>query len=237
MPPGGVEVDRVARVVRHGVGEVERDAELLGAAGRAARCTARPWARCWWCRAASAGARLLAAGGVLAARVGDQRRAERLVEGGPVADPVAERLVHRDRVVEEALRGVAVRPAAGLLDRLRQIPVVEGEPGQDAVLEQFVDESAVEVDARRVRPDRRRLDARPAHREAVGVEAEALHERDVLRHAVVVVDRGFRLSPSAMLPGVRAKWSQMESSLPSSWLAPSIWAAAVAAPQMNPAGQ
>src|SRR5690606_9029751 len=135
------------------------------------------------------GTRLLPPGRVLAARVADEGGAQRLVEGGPVIDPVAEGLVHGDRVVEEALRGVSVRPAAGVLDRLRKIPVVEGEPGQDAVLEQLVDEATVEVDALRVDGAVGGLDARPAHREAVGVESEALHELNVVGHAVVVVDR------------------------------------------------
>ena len=87
---------------------------------------------------------------MLAAGVAEERGAPRLVERGPGVDPVAERVVHVAGVVGEAVRGVAVRPAAPLLERLRQVPVVQREPGQDARPEQLVDEARVEVDALRV---------------------------------------------------------------------------------------
>ena len=152
-------------------------------------------------------------------------------------DPVAERVVDGLGVVAEPVRGVAVRPAALLLERLRQVPVVEREPGQDARAEQFVDEPAVEVEPGLVDDAVARLDARPAGGEAVRVEAELLHERDVCGHPVVVVDGDLGGVAVRDAPGTRAKWSQIESSLPSSWAAPSICAAAVADPQRKPSGQ
>ena len=73
-------------------------------------------------------------------------------------------------------------PAAGVLERLRQIPVVERDEGLDAGLEQPVDEPVVEVEAGGVDlPAPGREDARPGDREAVGAEAEPLHQLDVAR--------------------------------------------------------
>ena len=55
-------------------------------------------------------------------------------------------------------------------------------------LEQFVDEARVEVEPLLVHGAPAGDDARPARREPVRVEPEPLHERDVVGHAVVVVD-------------------------------------------------
>ena len=44
---------------------------------------------------------------------------------------------------------VAVAPAAAVLQRLRQVPVVERDERRDAALQQRVDELAVEVQALR----------------------------------------------------------------------------------------
>ena len=152
------------------------------------RVVARPWARCWWWMAASAAALVAATRGVHADGIAEQRGAERLVEGGPVLDAVTERRVGGLGVVGEPQGGVAVRPAALLLECLREVPVVEGEPGQDAGVEELVDEAAVEVEAGGVDVAVARLDARPAGGEAVGVEAQLAHDRDVAGGAVVVVD-------------------------------------------------
>ena len=73
----------------------------------------------------------------------------RLVEGDPVLDDGRRaRSAISAGVLGEALGGVARRPAAGVLQRLRQVPVVERRDRLDAALEQPVDEPAVEVDAR-----------------------------------------------------------------------------------------
>ena len=57
-----------------------------------------------------------------------------------IPDPVAEAARHDRGVLGEAVGGVPLRPAARVLQLLRQVPVVEGEHGVDAVLEQLVDE-------------------------------------------------------------------------------------------------
>ena len=79
-----------------------------------------------------AGRAVLPARGVHAGGVAEERRAPRLVERGPDPHPVAERVVHRGGVVGEPVGGVAVGPAARVLQRLRQVPVVERQPGRDA---------------------------------------------------------------------------------------------------------
>src|SRR5439155_21469600 len=77
---------------------------------------------------------------------------------------------------------------AAVLQRLRQVPVVEGGVGADAGVEQAVDEPVVEVQAGGVnRAGTVGQDARPGDGEPVRVDAEAPHHRDVLRPAVVVV--------------------------------------------------
>src|SRR4029453_17385315 len=91
-------------------------------------------------------------------------------------------------VVGEAARGVAVRPAAGVLERLGQVPVIESRERPDPGREQRIDEAAVVVEAALVglaAPDR--LDARPGDREPVAPETEVAKDRAVLVVAVVGV--------------------------------------------------
>lgn len=123
--------------------------------------------------------------------VAEERRAPRFVQSGPERDAVAEPFHRRGREFGEPVRRVPVRPAAGLLQRLRQVEVVQRRPRLDAVGEQLVGQPVVEVQAPRVGRAAVGTDARPRDGEPVGAEPELPHQRDVLGGAVVVVGRGF----------------------------------------------
>lgn len=128
------------------------------------------------------------AGGVHARRVPEVRGHPWLVDRRPGVDAVGEAVVHDAGVVREAQRGVAGRPAAAVLQRLRQVPVVEGGVRRDPGLEHLVDQPVVEADAARVdRAGAVGLHPRPGHREAVGGQAQAGHQADVVAEPVVVV--------------------------------------------------
>ncbi len=147
-----------------------------------------------------------AAGRVHPGRVDEVRRAPRLVERGPGADAVAERLAHDPRVVGERVRGVAARPAALVLERLREVPVVERRDGRDPPRHEPVDQPPVERQALRVRrPAPGRLDARPRDREAVRLQAEGLHQVEVGVEPVVVVVGDVARVPAEDLPGRAAE--------------------------------
>ena len=118
------------------------------------------------------GRRVLHAGGVGAADVAEERRAPRLVQRGPDRHPVAESIVDVEGVLAETVRGVPVAPAALVLDRLRQVPVVERQPRHDVVLEQFVDQPRVEVESGRVDRPAVGADPRPRRGEAIALHAE-----------------------------------------------------------------
>ncbi len=125
---------------------------------------------------------------VLPHRVADPCDDPRLVVGCPVADTVAESLGDDGGVLDERLGGRALAPTALVLERLRQVPVVQREEGIDPVLEQRVDEPVVEVEPGRVHAATSfRQDARPRDGEAECVEAELLHQADVVGKAVVEV--------------------------------------------------
>ncbi|GAA2165038.1 hypothetical protein GCM10010403_48700 [Glycomyces rutgersensis] len=134
------------------------------------------------------GGGLGAARRVVAVAVAEVRRAPRLVEGPPGVDAVGEAGADDRGVVAEALGGLALGPAAAVLKGLREVPVVERRHRLDAGLDELVDEPVVEVEALGVgRSGAVGLDARPGDGEAVGVDAEGLHEGDVLVDPVVVV--------------------------------------------------
>src|SRR5438477_2369628 len=90
-------------------------------------------------------------------------------------------------VLTESVCSVAVCPSPTLLHCLGKIPGVKGEPGQDARLEQLVDQAAVKVQAFAIDLAIAWLDSGPAGGEAVCAQDELLHQGDVLRHPVVVI--------------------------------------------------
>ena len=101
-----------------------------------------------------------------------------------------------------------------------------------------VDEAVVVVEAGLVhRPAAVGEDPWPRDREAVRVEAELPHEAHVLRVAVVRVARNAAGVAVRDPAGRVVKRSQMLSPRPSSLAAPSVWYAAVAAPQTNRGGK
>src|SRR5262249_13153184 len=139
-------------------------------------------------RGAQEGVRLAPAGRVDAHQVAARREDVRLVEDHPVRHAVAERPHHQLAELSEAARQVAIRPAARVLERLRQVPMVERGEGPDARLEQPVDQAAVVVEPGPVRRAASvRLDARPGDREAVAVQVHRALQRDVVAPAVVRV--------------------------------------------------
>ena len=61
--------------------------------------------------------------------------------------PVSKLLIARPRVSREAVGKVWVCEASLVLQRLREIPVVQGDEGLDTGLEESIDQSVVEVHA------------------------------------------------------------------------------------------
>ena len=88
------------------------------------------------------------AGRVDAPAVAEIHEASGFVDREDILDAVAQALRHIAGVIRERLRGVAGLPAAdAVLQRLRQIPVIQRRIGLDAVGQQFVDQAVVEVEA------------------------------------------------------------------------------------------
>ena len=177
----------VARRVQ--VADEVRDAELRAGPALAERGEREPVREQQVVR----GARGLGVVGVArrlhAPRVAEERRAHRLVDRDPVLGEVAERVGHERRVLAEAVRRLAGGPAALVLERLRQVPVVERHVRLDAAGAAALEQRAVERDALGVElAAAGRLQARPRERQPVGRDAELGHEVEVVRPAVVVVD-------------------------------------------------
>ena len=87
----------------------------------------------------------------------EQREHARLVEGRKALHPVAVAVRDHAGVVGEPLRAIAVSPAAVVLQRLRQVPVIEAKPRLDARGDDCIDQPVVErkpgfVDRRRGPP-------------------------------------------------------------------------------------
>jgi hypothetical protein len=120
--------------------------------------------------------------------VAEHRHHPRLVVGGDGGHAVTESRRHGACIVDEARHGVARRPAAFVLQGLRQVPVVQGQVGRDAARQQAVDQALVELQPGLVeRAPPLGLDARPADREAVGIDPQGRDQVQVGVQPVVVV--------------------------------------------------
>ena len=91
-------------------------------------------------------------------------------------------------IVGEPLDDVRVEPAAAIVERGGQIPVIERDVRRDAAREQAVDEPRVEVDALRVHAAAAfGEEPRPPEAEAIGLKAQLAHQLDVAFPAAVVI--------------------------------------------------
>ena len=188
------------RRLRHG--EVERDPDAPGMAAAAEDVRRRAVREQGVMGGAQGRGPVGHSRGLRPVRVAEEGRDPRLVVGDPVGHAVAERAEDVPGVVREALDDVARRPTALVLERLRQVPVVERRERRDPALEQAVDERGVEVEPLPIRPAAPvGLDARPRDREAVALEPERLHQVEVLAPAVVVVAGGLAGVAVRDLPG------------------------------------
>ena len=113
-----------------------------------------------------------------------------LVDGAGHADDVADRVRDARRVVADPPGHVGVLEAAGRGDPARQREVVQGHDRREAPLAAALGHGAVARQRALVDAPALGLDARPLHREAVGVEPEARDQVEVLRPAVPRVAGG-----------------------------------------------
>ena len=128
------------------------------------------------------------AGRVYAMQVSRVGADPRLVERRPQLDPVIQLPEHDGRVFGEPLRDLRIEPPAEIVQRGRQVPVIEGDQRLDPVREERVDEPVVKVDAGGIRstssPGHH---AAPRDAEPVCVDPEPPHQRDVVGVPAVVV--------------------------------------------------
>ena len=120
--------------------------------------------------------------------IAEQGKYGRLVERGEAAYSVA--VAPRDQcgVVAIPADDIATEPPALILERLRQIPMIETEPWLDTSLEKAVDQTIVKGKSGLVRGSAPLgQHARPRDREAIGLDAKLTHQRNVLGIAMVVV--------------------------------------------------
>ena len=80
-------------------------------------------------------------------------------------------------------------PAAdAILQRLRQVPMIQRRIGFDAVAQQLVNQAIVEIEAFGVgRPIAFGKNPRPCDRKAIGLDAELFYQADVFLVAVIVI--------------------------------------------------
>ncbi len=173
---------------RHRVREVQHDAQLGDGACGAQRLQRQAVAEHQVVGDLRGDAARLDARGESAFVVAQHRDHPRLVVRRDGGQPVAQATLDAQRVVDEVVHRRARIPAALVLQRLRQVPVVERQVRRQPARQQAVDEAVVERQALLV-PGAlaQRLHARPRDREAVEVDAQAGDQIEVGVEPVVVV--------------------------------------------------
>ncbi len=110
-----------------------------------------------------------------------------LVQHQERVHPVAQALGSHLRVIGEPEGRVAVGPAAPLLQRLRQVPMVEAHPRRYTRSHQAVEESVVEIEAsRRQAPAPGWHEPRPRERQAVRTYPQPREQGNVFLVALVM---------------------------------------------------
>src|SRR6266478_4616357 len=132
--------------------------------------------------------RQLQSGREYAGRMAQFHERRALVEREEVPRPVAELSGDVTGIVGECLGGVAPFPPAAILQRLRQVPMIERRERRDAVGDEVVEEPVVEVEALRIwRAGALREYPRPRNREPIRSGGERLHRLHVVSMSVIVI--------------------------------------------------
>ncbi len=126
---------------------------------------------------------------VLAFQIPEHPERPGLIDRCPVSHPIAEPAADHIDERSEVLHDAASEPAAAVvLQRLRQIPVVERQEWGDASLEQSINQARVEVEPGFVdAASTFGHDSRPGDRKTIGVQVELAHELDVFPPSMVVI--------------------------------------------------
>src|SRR6516162_2860320 len=90
--------------------------------------------------------------GMIAVAISFDTCGVRLVEGRPMFYPVAELPNRQMRIVGEPRSNISVLPAAAILERLREVPVVETDPRFNVGSHDRIDQAIIEFQSLFVRP-------------------------------------------------------------------------------------
>lgn len=113
---------------------------------------------------------------------------KRLVDRRPHRYPVAESVEHVRGVVAKPIRDVAIEPATAVIERSRQIPMIERDVRDDVGREKLVDQPRVEVEPGIVdSPSAIGKNAAPRNAEPISLKPDLAHELDVGLISIVVV--------------------------------------------------
>ena len=172
---------------RLGLFQIEHDAQVFGAVG-AQGVNGRAVGIEHMMHGARGGALVAVAGSMGAEIVAEIGDAPGLVDGRGGFEPVAEFPGNQRGVVGEPAGNVAVHPAAPVLQRGRQIPVVKRGVGLDAAFEHAIDQTVVKVETSLVDATGSLGDqSRPGKREAIGIKAAIADQIEVLGPELIMI--------------------------------------------------
>ena len=108
------------------------------------------------------------------------------VEKDPIGYAISQGSSHLLRIVGKARSRIAIWPAPGIFQNLRQIPMIERDERPDSGFQQGVHEAAVVINAFGIRrASAGGLDARPRNRKAVTVQIHRAQQRNIFLPAMI----------------------------------------------------
>ena len=114
----------------------------------------------------------------------------RFIDRDEILHPVPEAFRQHAGIFRKPFRHLFVQPAALPLQACRKVPVIDGHPGPDPLLQQAVDQPVVKVHTGFVHLSRPvRQDTRPGNGKTVVPDPVLRHQGDVLPVPVIVVTR------------------------------------------------
>ena len=116
------------------------------------------------------------------------RHDPRLIVGRDGSHTIAHAPVYALRILHKPVHGIPVCPASGRLQLAGQVPVVQGEIGLDAAVQQTIDDALIKIESFLVPVARAtRAHARPGNRKTVGIHTQTGDQVQIGFPAVVMV--------------------------------------------------
>ena len=128
-------------------------------------------------------------------------------------DALTEGLRDQVNIVTKGIGGLAIQPAAGILQMLGQVPVIEGDKGLDVVLSELIEQLDIPLNTGSIGAAITLDDSRPRNGQAIGIHPKS---RDQLN---VFLPAGHMITGHGAIRAIKDGARLVAEGIPYRWLA------------------